>query len=464
MSFKNFTDKKREKGLATKATEELKAEIQKREQNENIFPLEVFNEKTKPFLEALNVHYDIPRAFIGLTMLSAYSSAIGTAYTVSTNGNDEIFLPVWACLTGMSSSGKSLAIKKIYKPIMDIQDQFDKDWDEKTADKTAFEIKNEQMDTIIYRDAHIPTLVRTIMPDNYKGVVKYADELIEWINGMNQLSKKEGTDEQFWISSWNCSPYSGIRSGKEKFVLHHPFVNVLGGVQYKILSRLFAKDRDSTGFIFRMLFANTEVDKIAEVNPEYQMPEEWTQIHAQCIDRLYKDLPVSKEEWQPKKCQLNPDAVIEYRLWNQLMVMKINNLEDADEREIQSGIYGKMKEYAMRFAAILHLADKAYKENYDSYFSWREEESIDSETMKRAIKLANYFFQSGLDTYDRVSHSVTAPKEVIYAAAYMKMGKPAKDIAYLLWNQDSAAAKKRMNRQLNKWVKDYPRVFNAVSK
>src|SRR5690606_37187291 len=112
-----------------------------------------------------------------------------------------------------------------------------------------------------------------------KGLIKYSDELLEWINGMNQLTKKEGTDEQFWISSWNCTKYSDIRSGKQKFVIRRPFVNVIGGAQYSVLSRMLSKDRDTTGFIFRLLLALPEVDKIAEPDPSFEVPREMYERH-----------------------------------------------------------------------------------------------------------------------------------------------------------------------------------------
>ncbi|WP_420575258.1 DUF3987 domain-containing protein [Ekhidna sp.] len=463
--FEKFREKLRKNGngVATKSTQDLLDEISKRKKIPNIFPLEVFPEPIKPFLESLSQGYDLPRSFVGLCMLSAYSTAIGTSYIVTTNGKDGFYLPVWACLAGMSSSGKTLVFSKTFKPLLNIQSEMDNDWSNQTAGMSDSQIKDQQLKTVVYRDAHIPTLVRYVIPDNPKGVVKWSDELLEWINGMNQLTKKEGTDEQFWISSWNCTPYSGIRAGKAKFVLPRPFVNVIGGVQHKILPKLFAKDRDSTGFIFRLLFATAEEEKIADADPEFEIPEQWEELHKESLNRLYKDLAV-EDHSETKKCILSGDAVKVYRVWTNHMINSINKMEDLDERELNAGVFGKIKEYALRFAAILQLAEKSLDHNYDGYHSWRGEMNVDSSTMERALKLADYFYKSALETYERVNTTLVAPQEVIYAATLMKMGKPAREIAQFLWKDDSGAAKARMNRQLKKWIANYPRVFNSIAK
>jgi hypothetical protein len=460
-TFTDFLTKKRKSGLAAASTEDLIKEVENRSATKNIFPLSVFNKKLEPFINALVDDYDVPRSFVGLCLLSSYSTAIGTAYTVSTNNRDHIYLPIWACLTGISSSGKSLALGKALDPLNEIQEQFDTDWYEKTRGKTRDAIQQERMQAVIYRDAHIPTLVRYILPDNPKGILKHADELVEWINGMNQLSKKEGTDEQFWLSSWNCTAYSGIRAGKDKFVNKRPFVNIVGGIQYSVLHKLFAKDRDTTGFVFRLLFALPDEIKIADPTPGYYMPAELSDVHRHAIERLYDGLPVDNEELEPKRCILTPDAVKIFNDWNKAKIRLINHMEEIAEKELHSGIFGKVKEYALRFSAVLHLTDKALSSKNPTFF---HEERVEEATMQRALQLADYFYQSALDVYEKVNNSVTAPPDVLRIATLMKMGKSFADIAELEWKKRDEKSKQKMYRLVKKLIREYPRVFNAIAK
>jgi len=455
---------KAESGLGTFSNDEILDEIHKRESSKNLFPLEVFNDQVKPFITALNKHYDIPRSFIGLALLSAYSTAIGTAYCVTSNRTDLIFLPVWGAITGMSSSGKSLVLNKCFNKLNEIQAQFDLDWEQKTQGMSLDKINQQKIDTVIYRDAHIPTLVKSVLPDNPKGLLKLSDELIEWINGMNQLSKKEGTDEQFWISSWNCTNYSGIRSGKQKFIVRRPFTNVIGGMQYRVLHKLFAKDRDTTGFVFRLLFAVADVDKIAEPDPSYEMPKDYQEIHDLCIERLYKHLPISDASDDTRKCFLLPEATRLYTHWSKGKIKQINATEDTTDRDIRSGILGKIKEYAMRFAAILHLSDRALIPEYgnDFHTNFKIEECISEQTMERALRLADYFYLSAVDVYERVQLSMTAPPDVLLCSYMLRRGMQKTEIATLMLG--SPEKKMQMGRMINKWVKEYPKVFGASAR
>jgi hypothetical protein len=467
MSQGSFTKLMKNGGpLSTYSMDDIKEELMKRDNTKNVFPLDVFPEMLKPFINCLNKQYDIPRSFVGLSLLSAYSTAIGTAYTVTTNGKDLLHLPVWAALVGISSSGKTIALNHAFQPLTEIQNELDYAWEEKTAGLTLEQINRSKLDTVVYRDAHIPTLVRSILPDNPKGVVKMSDELLEWINGMNQLSKKEGTDEQFWISSWNCTNYSGIRSGKQKFVIHKPFVNVIGGAQYSVLPRMFGKDRDTTGFIFRLLFALPDADKIAEPDPTFDIPEEWSNRHKSVIYRLYKDLPVEYANEKPRRCRLSPDAVKVYMAWTKTKIRTINALTDLQDRDIHSGILGKIKEYCLRFAGILHLVDRALQPGYEEngFLNFKQEEVITSETMERSLRLAEYFYASASEIYYKVQTSMTAPAEVLIAATMMKMGKDTREMAALYYGFDDDKYKLKMWRQVKKWILEYPKVFNAVAR
>lgn len=466
-NFKNFVRKTRESNLATYSEAEMTDEIVKRQQTKIIFPLHVFNLEIKPFITALNKHYDIPRSFVGLAMLSAFSTAIGTAYAVTTNRKDYIYLTVWGALVGMPGSGKSLGLAKLFAALRKIQIGFDVEWKHVTTGLSAEKVNQQIMKTVIYRDSNIATLIRSVMPDNPKGVLKYSDELIEWINGMNQLSKREGTDEQFWLSSWNCSEYSGIRSGKQKFVVEKPFVGIIGGLQHSMLFRLFKNDRDTTGFVNRILFATLDKDKIAMPDPTFEMPQEFEDTYENIINRLYTDLPVADAD-ATKRCLLLPAAVKVYQDWSKKKAKEINKLAEQEERETHAAILGKIKEYALRFSAILHLADCALRPQVDSQHRFKEEEHIGIDTLLRGIEVAEYFYASAVDVYERVAVATTAPYEVIFASNLVKRGKSYREIAEVFYGHD---AKKRpdkyiktVERNVKKWLKQYPKVFGSIAK
>lgn len=445
-------------GLSTASDSELSMEQEKREANPNIFPLDVFHPNIKPFINDLVEQYDIPRSYVGLCMLAAYSTGIGSAYNVSMRGNRKIALALWACLEGISSSGKSLAIDITHDPLYKIQENFDREWDETTGNLAKDKLVWEKLKTVIYRDAHIATLVRSVMPDNPKGVAKHADEIMEWLNGMNQMSNKEGTDEQFWLSTWNCKSYSGIRSGKQKFVLPRPFVNVIGGIQPTITYKLFAKDRDTTGFIFRLLFATPEGKaKIARPNHTFSLDNKIQEIHFKCINSLYSGLPIHDAYEDAKECILNKEALDLFHAWEDKKIRIINQMPDIRDIEIHSGVLGKIKEYVLRFSGILRVADVAY-----NHQEFKMQDIIGPAEMERAIKLGDYFYQSAVEVYDRVNTSMTAPAEVIQVASLINSGRSFEYIADNFYK--GKVSRQTVHKRVNKWLKEYPRIFRAREK
>ncbi|WP_305982379.1 DUF3987 domain-containing protein [Roseivirga thermotolerans] len=457
--FESFI--KQNANLATASEDELRAELELRNFKKP-FPLHVFNDKIKPFLDALHNEYDLPRSFIGLTLLAAYSAAIGTCYHLRVKKIGNIYLPIWACLEGISSSGKSLVMNQVLKPLNEKQVQFDEEAEECKNITGQYPDKLKQL---VYRDSHVQTLIRSVMTDNPKGILKDADEILEWINGMNQISRKEGTDEQFWMSGWNCRPYTAIRANQQKYHLASPFVNVIGGVQPSITYKLFKNDRETTGFIFRLLFAVPEVVKIADVNLDYEMPDEFEKIHRESINSLIDDLIATspKASDYSKVLELSDEAIKEYKGWVVKRRNLTNRISDPKEKEIHAGILGKIKEYCLRFSAILHIADLSY----DEHPVYPNHDFIKRSTVLRAIELAEYFFESAVNVSERVSKSVVAPPEVIRFASYTHAAFSFQKIGDLEFNTKGStpeARKKKAERAIKKMIKEYPNVFRAIEK
>src|SRR5690606_14677133 len=104
--------------------------------------------------------------------------------------------------------------------------------------------------------------------------------------------------------------------------------NVVGGIQPTITFRLFAKDRDTTGFIFRLLFAVPEEVKIASPSQMFYMPEEVEGVHNKCIRSLYFGLPVDDPQDDSKLCLLHPEAVRLFNEWVARRIRMINSMKE----------------------------------------------------------------------------------------------------------------------------------------
>jgi hypothetical protein len=177
------------------------------------------------------------------------------------------------------------------------------------------------------------------------------------------------------------------------------------------LPTFFKSNRDTTGFIFRMLFAIDDRNKIIEIDPHFEMPEEWSGPHHQCLQTMYNKLSVDSTEDAPKQCVLDKEAVNYYHTWVKKKVKGINSMPDLKERELQAGIFGKIKEYSLRFAAILHLVDKTYESLDRPFTLYLNKESISVEVMERAIRAVEYFHKSAERSYSHVQKKTFVPQD-----------------------------------------------------
>jgi hypothetical protein len=461
-SFSDFKKTLKENGigLATEHTDVMHDEIKKREQNPNPFPLHVFHPNIKPFIELIHREYDIPRSFIGLSMLTAYSTAIGNSYWIKNKKLGSMPLNVWASIVGMSSSGKSVIMKQIFRPLFDIQQEYSEKWKEETRTVKDYEMQNMVLRKLTFNDIQIPTLIRWVLPDNPKGMLKFSDEILEWINGMNPNNRSEGNEEQFWLKCWDGSAHQITRSGKQEVSLEKMFVNNFGSIQPTVLSKLFQNNRDTTGFIFRFLFALTDGrDKIAVPSIDFDMPEELEKMHYKAINSMYRGLQLWDLE-DVRYCIFTPQAITMFDNWRRNKARIINAIDDIHDRNLQGGIYGKITAYVQRISAILHVSDKAYEG-----IEFMQEEIITHQTMERAIEIGEYFYQSALDTHAMAKEHEYAPADIVRLATLWGMGKSYSQIGEIEWpDVKPESSKKKAERLVKKNLAKYPKLFRAEVK
>jgi hypothetical protein len=95
---------------------------------------------------------------------------------------------------------------------------------------------------------------------------------------------------------------------------------------------------------------------------------------------------------------------------------------------------------------------------------------INEQVINRALLLGDYFMISAIETYEFVSKISTAPAYVLQLAALMKAGKTPVQIADFLFNastdkpKERDAYRKRVGRDIKKYILEYPKVFNAAAK
>lgn len=445
---------------------ELLAEQHLREK-ENVFPLEVFHPTAQHFMKEIHQNMKVPRSFLGLTMLSAYSAAIGTSYAVDLSGEMN-YMVIWSCLVGDSSTGKSIAMKRCFKPLFELQKQFDQE--NADNDKEFKRMRNEdrmmenvvpdhlRVPDIFVQNSHINTLMKDVLPNNPKGVTMQFEEILEWINGMNSNNGKEGIEEQVYLRGWSGSDFRGHRAGGKVWSVPRIYTSVYGGTQPQVAYKLFKNDRDVTGFIFRILFTDPE-DQIVIPEPNWRQSKEIEDSHANPIKLMYTSLNVRSPFEEPRVIQLSKKAANMHFNWKKERAQKINAMSDRASASIHNGIFGKIGEYIIRFCGLLAVSDLAY--NGKPLATHVE---VNADYMQRAIKLGEYFYESAWKTYQLNNKSIYIPEDVLRWAVYFRSGKTYVEIAWIEYGSREPSAAKKASRQMKKHITKYPKAFGANAK
>ena len=168
---------------------------------------------------------------------------------------------------------------------------------------------------------------------------------------------------------------------------------------------------------------------------------------------MYDELTVSNTQ-QPYVAICDANARRIYEDWQQKYKKTINQNvgESPAEHEIRAGFFGKAREYALRFALILKVMHRSFKES-----GVMRTNSIEGEWMERAIEAAEYFYEAGWEAYCIYKRRTTIPVEILQFATKLKIcGYNQTELARL---ENCSPA--NICKKYKKYVADYPTAFAA---
>ena len=159
-----------------------------------------------------------------------------------------------------------------------------------------------------------------ILADNPRGVLCDPDEASAWTGAFNEYKGKGGSDRQFWLSVWSCTPVSVDRKGgRESTYVPYPFAGVVAGMPPAMLGSLSeARGRDD-GFLDRCLFAFPDRSAFPPQHwTKAELSEAAEQDWADVVSRLFA-MPMLRdpdtETLRPFDVRLTPEAVGPWAEW-----------------------------------------------------------------------------------------------------------------------------------------------------
>ncbi len=461
--------------LASTLTDEsLLEEMKKREEDSvSRFPLEVFPSYLKPLIANFLEDKEIEPCFIGTTMLAAMSTAIGSGLKVQF-GTFREKVNIYTCLVGYTSSGKSLVSDPFFRPLKEIEKANERAKEE--AQRNAMEDENDKDEwkpidksgTLMVSGTTTAALV-DLLAQNPRGFCADFDEFVSWFQDMKRI-KTNADAVSVFTQFWNSSYDHRVDRKRERFLIPAEtlFITMFGGTQPDLLHNFFDDKKAEQGFTQRFLFAFQRVYTVAEPDIFAIEREDLYNTWNDLIHKTYKTYNVYSHGTNGTLFRVERVGLKVYDEWRKEARKWADNGVNASDRSTRMGIYGKLKQYCVRFAGILHamnlFENPNYRINKDIPISeWQgigtsipDNHIIPSGTVRKATMLCTYFLHSNYFAHQYTSNVSQIPPEIIEFAATLKA---------LKYNQKAVAMALGKSRPtIKKWIVKYQKMYPQLFK
>ena len=399
--------------------------------NDNPFPIDVFPKLFIDLIVDLNKSLKFPHDYTGTAILTAISCAVGTTVKVKVKEGWYEYGSIYCCLVGNAGANKTHPVNHAFIPIRELDKarheiyvRLHKEYVDysKLNEKQKKEVAKVQ-EPILEKSLltnFTPEILTKRLYDNPRGLTVLSDELASFIDGMNNYSK---TDQlSTYLSFWSNQQTSIDRIGSPiPLLINLPYLSIIGGIQPRMLSKLFPIQKQNNGFYQRFLFAFPEATFKEPISEE----ESSLELQKKYIDFI-NDFFYSKKG-------LNADARILtwsnaakdfFIQWNSKQCDMVNENQDTIKGEIMS----KFDIHFIRIALLLQMM-----ENPKSI-------EIGLDAVIGAEKLCNYYLNCSL----KVLSYIQNPNSYLFSLADNK-----KQFYYSLPNSFNTALAVEMGAQFD---------------
>ena len=351
------------------------------------FPYEVFPTEIQILVESALETLSFPIEYLGSSILSAVSVAIGNTYKAKLKDSHISIGSLYMVLIGRAGDMKSHPLSFAFAPTEKREElSYDNyknekiDYDNLTEDQKKT-VPKPRWKKQILKDFTPESLVK-IHSNNTRGVVILSDELLSWIKNFGRYNSS--SEQESYLSFWNGNSISIDRKSDEPIRLKSTYVNIIGSIQTKLLYELSKNDRGENGFLYRFLFALNENPKPVLWNNKI-LDKRLIIEYEKLINRLYS---LDFDNLSSNIIEFTPEA--QKLIMNYQNKCRVLHFED----EIENAIQSKYETYTIRFSLIIQLMHWALNE--------KTSRAIELFAVEKAIKLTEYYFNNALIVHNKI--------------------------------------------------------------
>lgn len=357
------------------------------------FPLVAFPEKLREYIRAARDTLNFPEPYTASVMLLAVAVAIGNTRVLKVKEGWQVKPILFLALVGEAGANKSHPLSFVLKPLEHINNAHIDAYNRALADyrqtKDANPSDKPHPQQVLVSDITTESLVQIHRSNPLRLCLRY-DELAGWISNFNRYRK--GGDEQLWLSIYSGQPLCVNRKTMDDILsVPEPFICVVGSIQPDILTSTFSGERQSSGFLPRILQARQDGSTKLLWNDKgfpAKLEHYWDTFLRGIMDNCDKEFSVFDTA---SDYTFTEEAYFFIRDWQ-------NQWEEALEQEgrpSQVESFRKIQDYALKFCLILHTMKEAAGDIKPST-------QITFDTTAMAILLAEYFFFTALQSLDAI--------------------------------------------------------------
>lgn len=350
-------------------------------------PVGIFPEPVQRMIQE-KTKQSIPPEFSFSSVLACTSIALGNSLKVELIPGMPTNASLWLAVVADSGEGKTEGIESFLKPLLKIESENYKRFQEEEKLFQAEEKLNKSLSADQQKELHKPTRKQRIVQDytqeslagimmqNPNGVGAVVDELKGNITSQGQYKGGGGNDRQLTLTMWSGKTAMKDRVNQSIFI-ENVFFSMIGGIQKEEANDLFGK-MVSDGFAPRFLMI--VADNIPESKWSLEPIDRSTEPAWEKIIRRITDLEGANFENRLVKFDHEAGEVLVN--WRNSQTRANNfttRLFDA-----------KLRIYAIRLSLVLHVLRRA------SEGQFFENDTIDKATAENALILVNYFRNNAL--------------------------------------------------------------------
>src|SRR5579875_882419 len=327
---------------------------------ESKFPLNVLPEKMRALAQAASRAIPCPPEFVASSALVAAAVSIGATWRIQVKRNQTSPAIFWLTLIGAPGDGKTPALEEYaFAPLNKRQiiaaARFQAEFTTwQTQDPKDRGVEPE-MEEFLATDTTIEAL-GDILQKTVRGVGVYRDELHGWVAAMDAYKAAgKGSERDHWLTLWSGGLIKvNRRNRRHPLVIPRPVVSVAGGIQEDRLASLDDERGQSDGFIHRLLFVYPPIGPVVDSRAGVadEVLDGWDELIGRLLKLDFAEPVTLFDPPKPNIATFADDAFASYWEGRDKLTAEIN--DPAFPQQLR-GPWIKLREYAGRFALILHL-------------------------------------------------------------------------------------------------------------